>query len=590
MPLKCGEFDVDFETRSLRRGGVTTRLPEQPFQVLELLLEKRGLVVTREELRRRLWHDGTMVDFEHSVNAAIKRLRAALGDDAATPRYIETVPRRGYRVVAPVVEDPAPASDVSAVDRRLRLVVLPFSNLSASGERDYFSDGFTEEMIAQLGRRCGSHVGVLARTSSMCFKDAAHRVGDIGRALRADYLVEGSVRISGDRVRITAQLIETAGETHRWAQSFTREIADGLAVQEEVASEIAQALTQEIVPPSAECWYSRNPRAYEAYLTARFHWNKPGVTGLFDAVAGYDEALALDPSFGRAHSARARAYLSAADQYLLPATEALTTARIGAERALELDATDAEAWVVLGEVFRIVSGDVARADWAFQRALALNPNSEVAHRYYAWFVATHTPGPRAKAIAERAFDLDPLCLSMIAYVGATRMFDGDFGGALTSARRALALESSHQPAMRLASAALSALGEHDAAIEQFDSLLDRELEPASLAWKAHSLARAGYVDHARSLVDRALGLQSARVVPGYHVALAAAALGDYRLACEQLRRAHREHDPWFDAWAVDPRFEALRRDPSFRDPRSASPEAATSRPLASTATLPPSLE
>jgi TolB-like protein len=219
-----------------------------------MMLERPGDIVTREEIRARLWPDGTTVDFEHSVNAAVKRLRAALGDAAEHPRYVETLPRRGYRFIA-MLEDAYSASTApkhrQAPAQRPRLVALPFANLSDDPSQDYFSDGLTEEMIAQLGRRCGSRIGVLARTSSMLYKNASRGAGDIGEALRADYLVEGSVRREGDRVRITAQLIETGGETHVWAESYDRQLADCLAVQMEVASEIAHALSYELLPTAS---------------------------------------------------------------------------------------------------------------------------------------------------------------------------------------------------------------------------------------------------------------------------------------------------------------------------------------------------
>lgn len=218
------------------------------------------------------------MDFEHSVNAAVKRLRAGLGDTADDPRFVETLHRRGYRFIAPISAGGGDASAgvgaLRAKDRRPRLVVLPFANLS-NDPQDYFTDGLTEEMIAQVGRRCANRIGVLARTSSMLYKNVACGAGDIGEALHADYLVEGSVRREGDRVRITAQLIETRGETHLWAETYDRNLEDCLAVQAEVAAEIAHALTLELLPPPAiEQAGTRNPGAYQAFLRGRCYWNK----------------------------------------------------------------------------------------------------------------------------------------------------------------------------------------------------------------------------------------------------------------------------------------------------------------------------
>ena len=236
--------------REVRRTDAVVRLQEQPFQILDLLLERPGDVVSRERIRQRLWPDGTSVDFEHSVNAAIKRLRTALGDDASQPRFVETVPRWGYRFIA-LPEADARADESPASSSRPRLIVLPFVALNGTSTDEAFGDGLMQELTAQLAHRCADRLGVLARTSAMLYKDARHRAGDIGDALRVDYLVEGSVRLSDDRIRITAQLIEARGETHRWAHGYERPRDDDFAVQTEVATEIAQALTRQLVPAGA---------------------------------------------------------------------------------------------------------------------------------------------------------------------------------------------------------------------------------------------------------------------------------------------------------------------------------------------------
>src|SRR5688572_19092161 len=247
-PLRFGSFELDVRLRELRTGTTRVRLQEQPFEILRLMLERPGDIVTREQLRQRLWPDGTYVDFEHSLNAAVKRLRAALGDDAENPRFVETLPRRGYRFIAAL--GPAaglPPARTSRLQPRVRLAVLPFSNMSDTAQ-EYFSDGLTEEMIAQLGVLCRGRVGVIARWSSMVFKGTTKRAREIGEALQADYLLEGSVRREGDRARIVARLVETESETHLWSDTYDRHLVDCLAVQEDVASHIARALAMELLP------------------------------------------------------------------------------------------------------------------------------------------------------------------------------------------------------------------------------------------------------------------------------------------------------------------------------------------------------
>ena len=230
-------------SRELRTSAGTVRLQEQPFEILRMMLERPGSVVTRDELRRRLWPDGTFVDFEHSLNAAVKRLRAALGDDADNPRFVETLPRRGYRFIAPLDAETAESKGEGVP----RVAVLPFSNLSEEGSQEYFTDGLTEEMIAQLGQRCRGRLGVIARWSSMVFKGSTRRSREIGQALRAHYLLEGSVRREGDRVRVTASLIDTASETHLWSETYERHLTDCLQVQADIAARIAESLTLELV-------------------------------------------------------------------------------------------------------------------------------------------------------------------------------------------------------------------------------------------------------------------------------------------------------------------------------------------------------
>ena len=249
--VSFGTFEVNPRTGELRKRGIRIALQEQPLRILAALLERPGEVVGREELCRRLWPDGTFVDFEHSLNAAVRRLRTTLGDEAEVPRFIETVHKRGYRFIAvndvfrrtsPGVRPTSPATIAHIVRQRARLAVLPF------GPSDGFTDGLTEEAITQLAQACPRNIGVIARTSV----ERAHREGggaaEIGRALSADYLVEGNVRREGDRLRITAQLIESQEETHLWAKTFDRVMTDTLTLQTEVAEEIARAVTEALTP------------------------------------------------------------------------------------------------------------------------------------------------------------------------------------------------------------------------------------------------------------------------------------------------------------------------------------------------------
>lgn len=241
-------FVLDLRSRELRTDDRSVVLQAQPFEILLLLLGRAGQVVDREELRRRLWPDGTFVDYEHSLNAAIKRLRTALGDDADRPRFIETVPRRGYRFVAPVIENGSVRHrPLSPNTHSIRLAVLPVTHVGADNA---FAEGLTDELRAQVGRMSAGAVAVIARSSSMMFEGRPRRASEIGEALRADYLLEGSVRGDGDRVRITVCLVETLGETHVWSDSVECRASGPLSTQVEVATRFAQSLTRKLLVPA----------------------------------------------------------------------------------------------------------------------------------------------------------------------------------------------------------------------------------------------------------------------------------------------------------------------------------------------------
>jgi len=235
--MRVGAFELDLHTRELHNGATRIRLQGQPFEILRALLERPGAVVTREELRRRLWTDDLFVDFEHSINAAVKRLRAALGDDADRPAFVETVPRCGYRYVADRPDPPNPSR---------RLVVLPFSPLSGGAHCEYFSDGLTEEVIVQLGA-ASSDVAIIAPWSSRFDHRAVRRARDIGESLDAGFLLEGSTRRDGTRIRITARLVETTSEVHLWSETYERVLDSPMSVQADVGTSVARAIIRELL-------------------------------------------------------------------------------------------------------------------------------------------------------------------------------------------------------------------------------------------------------------------------------------------------------------------------------------------------------
>src|SRR5688572_1761823 len=559
--MKFGSFELDVRLREFRAGSIRVRLQEQPFEILRLMLERPGDVVTREELRQRLWPAGTYVDFEHSLNAAVKRLRAALGDDAENPRFVETLPRRGYRFIARLDTAPAPAS-APAKPVRPRLAVLPFANLSEDPAQEYFSDGLTEEMILQLGSVSGGRVGVLARWSSMVFKGTTRRAREIGDALGADYLVEGSVRREGDRVRITARLVEAASETHLWSEAYERELTDCLVVQTDVAARIARSLATELSPPAerpAPC----DAAAYQAYLKGRYYWSKPFDEGVNEAIAYYGRALELSPSFGAAHAALARAQVCLGEYYHVLPRQALKEAEASASRALALDATLYEAHVARADVLRMHDLDWAAAETAYAEAIAHNPSYESAHRAYAMMLSVqgrHTDAIRA---SERACELDPLCLVVGATAAWVRYAAGDFDAAIDYCRNTIDMDPEFMPARRVLAAAYLQAGRQADALSELESavaLRDGDADPILLSWLAHAKAVTGHRRDAVNLVARARSLDRERYVPSYHLAMAFAGLGNVDAAFAALDQAWLDRDPALAGAHVEPRFEPIRGD------------------------------
>jgi TolB-like protein len=256
--LRFGVFEVDFHARDLRKRGMRIRVEEKPFQILELLLERPGEMVTRKILRERLWPE-TFVSYDHNLNTAVTKLRELLGDSARSPRFIETVPRRGYRFIAPV-EKPTQA----IAKGKTIVAVLPFEDLSGDRDQEAFVDALTEEMISQLSRLSPKRIGIIARTSAVQYKGSKKSIAEIAAELNVEYILEGSVRRQGECVRISAQLVEAQDQTHLWSATFDRELRDALSAQEDVARRVGEALAFELLPdqrPTLLAGDSENDRA-----------------------------------------------------------------------------------------------------------------------------------------------------------------------------------------------------------------------------------------------------------------------------------------------------------------------------------------
>jgi TolB-like protein/tetratricopeptide (TPR) repeat protein len=559
--VRFASFELDVRSRELRQGTSRIRLQDQPFEILRLMLERPGDVVTREELQQRLWPDGTFVDFEHSLNAAVKRLRAALGDDAGNPRFVETLPRRGYRFIAPV-DTAETANGRTAVSGCPRLAVLPFSNLSDESTQEYFSDGLTEELIAQLGPRCRGRISVIARMSSCVFKGTLHRASEIAAILRADYLLEGSVRRDGRRVRITVRLVEGATETELWSDTHDRTVDDWLAVQSDVATHVARSLMVELAPPSRAD--VPDPGAHQAYLKARYHWGRPGDEGYDAALGCLDEALRRSPDYAAALGLLARAQIGIAEYYRGAPLAALTRAREAARRALAADPANCEAQVVRADTARMIDFDWRSAAAGYRDALAANPSSELAHRAHAHLLVVQGRYDEGLRAAELARELDPLCLLPSVTIAWSHYAAGRWDDGIGECQHTLELGPAYVPAWRLLAASQLQLGDVAAAVATLEEARRRAGDnPQLICWLAHAHAVDGRVDEAVALLSAVR--DSSRYVSAYHLAIAYVGIGSRDAAFESLTQAYLDRDPALAQLTVEPRFDPLRRDPRCKD-------------------------
>jgi len=485
---RFGDFEFDPASGELHKDGLKVRLQEQPFQILTLLLKRPGEVVTRDEVRQALWPGDTFVDFDVGLNSAIKRLRDALSDSAENPRFVETLPRRGYRFIATVETPPGPGpATLEAPPRtapppgfrlrsgggaaaalavvalmaglivtgkwpRLRgqlasapirsLAVLPFENLTGDPEQDYFVDGMTDAVITDLAQVRA--LRVISRTSVTQYKRPSKALPRIAEELGVDAVVEGTVSRSGDRVRVTAQLIQAATDRHLWAQSYERELRDVLALQSEVAAAIAQAIQVKLQPEEkrrmTRAQAPVQPEAYEAYLKGRFYWSKRSAETSLKAVSYFQQAIEHDPAYAPAYSGLSDTYRAFDVQGLAPPRECMPKAEAAARKALALDDTLAEAHASLAGVLYRYDWDWEGAEKEFRLSLELEPNYAEGHRAYAVYLMTVRRHEEALAEAQRARQLSPLSLQINTELGLALVRLGRYDQAIEQLQKTLEID------------------------------------------------------------------------------------------------------------------------------------------------------
>ena len=553
--IRFGFFEVDQRSGELRRQGVKVKLQEQAFLVLQMLLEQPGEIVTRQELQNRIWPPDTFVDFEQGLNNAAKRLREALSDPADAPRFIETIPRRGYRFIA----------SINASPRQIEsLVVLPLENLSRDPEQEYFADGLTEALINSLSRIAALHV--ISRTTTMRYKKTDKTLPQIARDLNVDAILEGTVLRSGERVRISVQLIDAHSDTHLWAQHYDRDLRDILALHAEVAQAVAREVQVKLTPNDYAHFahtHPVDPEAYEAYLKGRYYWNRrPAELG--KAIQYFEQATTRDPGYAAALIGLADCLNSLTAYGVAPPNEGSVKGRHLAQRALEIDHSLAEAHTALA-LATIYDYDFSTAEREFERAIELNPRYAHAHAMFSFDLVVTGRYEEAYTEVQRALRLDPLSSITNSIAGWVYFYGRRYDQAIEQLQKTLELDPRSGTAWGFLGWAQSCKSLHESAIVSLRKSCEIWPGSSPVAWLGQVYATAGYRGEALKILEQLQELSKQQYVTPYGVGRIYAALGQKEEAFCWLETAYEQRANWMVLLKVDPLFDDLRSDPRFQD-------------------------
>jgi TolB-like protein/DNA-binding winged helix-turn-helix (wHTH) protein len=623
---RFGPYELRTRSHELLKLGIKLRLRPQSYQVLQLLVEKAGEVVSREELQRALWPAAMVNDFELGLNTCVKELRGALSDSATEPRYIETLPKVGYRMIRDVTVEQVPDPGEVAVDasvlvsksshpgtatapsskslrqvwpvaavlavfllaagagylkwfrtkaptqspnQRTMLAVLPFENLTGDPTQDYFSDGLTEEMITQLGRLDPQHLGLIARTSVMRYKSERKELSDISKELGVQYVLEGSVRRDAGKVRITAELISTKDQTHLWSQEYDRELSSLLAVQSEIAQNIAREIkiTLNGDPRAAIIAATLSPNSYQAYdlyLQGRYFWNKRTAASLQRAAEYFQQSIDKDPTYARSYAGLADSLALQSSYDVLPPNAAMPKARTAAQTAIKLDDGLAEAHASLAVIAQNYDWDWATAEKEYRRAIELDPNYATAHHWYAEYLALTGRFDEALAEIERARQLDPLSLIIAADRGVILYFSRQYAPAVAQFNSVLEMEPNFLRA-QLVIYAYVQQGDYPKAFAALDRARRASESPWAGALEVYLLGRSGKLPEARLQLEKFKRTPATPEQLALPLAVACLGVGDKEQAMASLENAFTQHSGSITALKVDPTYDPLRNDPRFTD-------------------------
>jgi TolB-like protein/DNA-binding winged helix-turn-helix (wHTH) protein/Tfp pilus assembly protein PilF len=619
--VRFGVFEVDLRSGELRKKGVKIRLQGQPYLLLVTLLKQQGEVVAREEIRRTLWPEDTFVDFDHSLGTAVNKLREVLGDSASNPRFVETIPRRGYRFIAPVETigetESAPAASqippnqqeptvvplLEAKDEPVRpswtrtwkvsalvlfllsaglivfllssrpstlirsLAVLPLENLSGDPSQEYFSDGMTDELTTELGQI--GELRVISRTSAMAYKGARRPLPQIARELNVDAVVEGAVLRSGSRVRITVQLLRASADKHLWSQSYEVDLSDVIALQKRVARSIAEQIRIVLNPNEQRALAepkALNAAAYEAYLKGRYFWNKRTGDGLKKAADYFNQAIENDPGYAQAYTGLADSYALMGDwQYgILAPRKAFPKAKAAAAKAIALDSNLGEAHISLAWCLDGFDWDWESAGREFKRGIELSPSYATGHHWYGWHLATLGRHSEAIAELEKAESLDPLSLIIGADLAEELLIAHRFDEAIKQSRKTLNLDPSFALTHYVLGNAFVQMHMYKEGIAELKEAI--EASPGSTAFTAnlaYAYAISGQRDEAVSILNDLKNRQHGAFSNAPEIALVYVGLHDKDQAMAWLEKAYEER--FNPGVLMRPCFDSLRSDPRFQN-------------------------
>jgi TolB-like protein/DNA-binding winged helix-turn-helix (wHTH) protein/Tfp pilus assembly protein PilF len=636
--LHFGVFEADLKACELRKHGLRLKLPEQPFQVLVLLLEKPGEIFTREELRNRLWPEDTFVDFDHGLNNAVMRLREVLGDSSENPRFVETIPRRGYRFIAPVagsafpvhtttdaefetehvavpaptpqmvdapsleaasesanVRRPYPRSRVAILAtaalvavgllgagviyytrvganktsqaRNKSLIVLPIENLSGDKDQEYFADGMTDDLIANLAKI--RSLRVISRSTAMAYKGTRKPLSQIVRELNVDAVFEGTVLRVGNRVRITAELVQVSTDRHLWADTYESQMGDILALQNRVTSAIVNEIRINLTPEDQER-LARNPavapEGYENYLKGRYYWNKRSDENLTRAIGYFEQATKQDPQYALAYAGLSDCYaiISAEIFGTMPAAEAAPKARAAALRALEIDPTLSEAETSLATVKFNYDWDWSGAAAGFAKSIQDNPSYATAYqRYSLYSMAMGRPEESFEQI-NKARELDPLSISINFSVGWRLYMARQYDRAIQQLRNTLEMDPSYELPHLVLGLSYAQKGDFGLAIPELRKAVDLSHgTPLMTSALANAYARSGNKAEAGRLLADLISESKRQYVSPYYLAVVYVGLGKPEDAINWLEKAFADRSNGLVFLKVEPELDDLRSNPRF---------------------------